>query len=72
VVDGERLAWMEALALPIVLSKTYDDALRAAGAPEDKARAAAEELASLQKQPFRIAIMRSWWGMFSSLWLLRR
>ena len=31
--------------MPLMLSKTYE-ALRAAGAPEDKARAAAEELAS--------------------------
>jgi hypothetical protein len=31
--------------LPVMLPKTYE-ALRAAGAPEDKARAAAEELAS--------------------------
>lgn len=32
-----------------MLSKTYD-ALRAAGAPEDKARAAAEEIASLDNR----------------------
>ncbi len=33
--------------MPVVLSKTYE-ALIAAGAPEDKARAAAEELAGYE------------------------
>jgi hypothetical protein len=33
--------------MPVMLSKTYD-ALIAAGAPEDKARAAAEELAGYE------------------------
>ena len=36
--------------MPVMLSKTYD-ALVAAGAPEDKARAAAEELADYES-PF--------------------
>jgi hypothetical protein len=35
--------------MPVMLSKTYD-ALVAAGAPEDKARAAAEELAAYENR----------------------
>ena len=35
--------------MPMMLSKTYD-ALISAGAPEDKAREAAEELADYEKQ----------------------
>ena len=39
--------------MALMLSKTYD-ALRAAGAPEDKAREAAEEIASLDERLNRI------------------
>jgi hypothetical protein len=35
--------------MPVMLSKTYD-ALKAAGAPEDKAREAAEELAGYENR----------------------
>ena len=37
------------LSMPVMLSKTYD-ALIAAGAPDDKARAAAEELADYENR----------------------
>ena len=40
--------------MALMLSRTYD-ALRAAGAPEDKARAAAEEIASLDNRLTRLA-----------------
>ena len=39
--------------MALMLSKTYD-AFRAAGAPEDKAREAAEEIASLDERLNRI------------------
>ena len=39
--------------MAMVLSRTYD-ALKAAGAPEDKARAAAEEIAGFENRPRRI------------------
>ena len=42
--------------MALMLSKTYD-ALVAAGAPEDKARAAAEEVANLHNRLPRIEIM---------------
>ena len=39
--------------MPLMLSKTYD-ALVAAGAPEDKAREAAEEIAGYENRPINI------------------
>lgn len=42
--------------MPVMLTKTYD-ALRAAGAPEDHAKAAAEEIAGFERRLFRLEIM---------------
>ncbi|OHC73375.1 MAG: hypothetical protein A3G18_11810 [Rhodospirillales bacterium RIFCSPLOWO2_12_FULL_58_28] len=42
--------------MSIMLSKTYD-ALLAAGAPEDKARAAAEEIAGYENRLVRLEVM---------------
>ena len=42
--------------MALMLSKTYD-AFRAAGAPEEKARAAAEEVANLHGRLMRIEIL---------------
>lgn len=43
-------------SMSIVLSKTYE-ALIAAGAPEDKARAAAEEIAGYENRLVRLEVM---------------
>ena len=51
--------------MPVMLSKTYD-ALVAAGAPEDKARAAAEELADYESRFAKVErtsrSSNGWWA----------
>ena len=42
--------------MAMMLSKTYD-ALRAAGAPDDKAREAAEEIAGFERRLIRLEVM---------------
>ena len=42
--------------MPVMLTKTYD-ALRAAGAPEEHAKAAAEEIAGFERRLFRLEII---------------
>ncbi|MEE9545314.1 MAG: hypothetical protein V3V55_06965 [Rhodospirillales bacterium] len=42
--------------MPLMLSKTYD-ALLAAGAPEDKAKEAAEEIAGYENRLVRLKVM---------------
>lgn len=57
--------------MAVMLSRTYD-ALIAAGAPEEKARAAAEEVANLHNRLTRIEVMSAITvtGVFALLTLL--